>query len=108
MSVPPWWVALPAGVVASGVVLWIFRFDPRAVPAYVATTTLLGAFVGATERGTLHGWLYLALNSLVVLILAFAIERWLSRPVIDAGHASSLEITDPVAPAPAVAPSPSD
>jgi hypothetical protein len=99
---------IAAGVVASGVVLWIFRFDPRAVPAYVATTTLLGAFVGATERGTLHGWLFLALDALFVLVLAFAIERWLSRPVVDGRRTVSPAMPEPVVPAAAVVPSPSE
>ena len=72
---------LAAGVIATAVVLWLFRFDARALPAYVATMMTLDAAVGAAQKGERMAWVWFALTVAVYAVLAAAVTRWISRPL---------------------------
>lgn len=72
---------LTTGLIATAVVLWLFRYDARSLPAYVATTMVLDAAVGAAQKGTTSGWVMFAISVVVYVVLALAVTRWISRPL---------------------------
>ncbi|MEP7061493.1 MAG: CPBP family intramembrane glutamic endopeptidase [Betaproteobacteria bacterium] len=74
---------LAAGLIATAVVLWLFRFDARALPAYVATMMTLGTALGTAQKGELVAWAWFALTLAVYVALAVAVTRWISRPIPD-------------------------
>lgn len=88
-----------AAALASIVVLWVFRFDPRTVPAYVATSTVLATVTAALQRGSVAGWTYAVLTATVVVILAWVVNRWLSRPPPSALMTPAVGVADALSPA---------
>ncbi|MBS0320511.1 MAG: hypothetical protein JSR18_08220, partial [Proteobacteria bacterium] len=72
---------LASGFVASGILLWLFRYDPRTLTAFIATSAVLGIVVDGMHRASASGWLYAALAGTVVIALAVAVHRWISRPL---------------------------
>ena len=79
--------ALVSGAAAAAVVLLLFRFDARTVPAYLAASMLLEAAVMAAQKGTPSGVLNFALYAVTVVALAWAANRWIARQ--PAGDASA-------------------
>ncbi|HXR56908.1 MAG TPA: CPBP family intramembrane glutamic endopeptidase [Casimicrobiaceae bacterium] len=65
---------LIAGVVASGVLLMLLRYDPRLVPAFAATTVLLG---GAVKAAQSSAWLPFAIEAIATIIVAVVYTRYL-------------------------------
>jgi len=80
---------LASGLIATAVVLWLFRFDPRALPAYVAAMMTLDAAVSATQQGSAQGWLWFALCVAVYVALTLVVTRWISRPLGNPAFAST-------------------
>jgi hypothetical protein len=72
---------LVAALVATAFVLWLFRFDARTLPAFVATSATLEAAVGAAQKSATGAWLWWAITVTVYVLLAIGVTRWLSRPL---------------------------
>ncbi len=72
---------LASALVATAVVLWLFRFDARALPAYVATTMTLSAAVESAQKGTASAWIWFAVTVAAYVLLAAAVTRWIGRPI---------------------------
>ncbi|MEO6929292.1 MAG: CPBP family intramembrane glutamic endopeptidase [Casimicrobiaceae bacterium] len=72
---------LSSGLIATAVVLCLFRFDPRALPAYVAVMMTLDAVTGTAQMGSHHAWLWFVLRVGVYVALTAAVTRWISRPL---------------------------
>ncbi len=72
---------LASGLIATAVVLWLFRYDPRALPAYVATTMTLGSVVEAAQQGSATAWVWCALAVAGYIALCVAVTRWIARPL---------------------------
>jgi hypothetical protein len=72
---------LAAGIIATAVVLWLFRFDVRALPAYVAAMMTLDAAAGAAQKGTASAWIWFAIMVAIYVALAVLVTRWISRPL---------------------------
>jgi hypothetical protein len=65
-----------AGLIASGVLLMLLRYDPRLVPAFAATIVLLG---GAVKAGQSAAWLPFAIDALATIAVAAWFTRFLRR-----------------------------
>ena len=65
-----------AGVVASGVLLMLLRFDPRMVPAFAATIVLLGGAVRAAQSAS---WLLFAIDAAATIAVTALYTRYLRR-----------------------------
>jgi uncharacterized membrane protein len=79
---------LAAGIIATAVVLWLFRFDARALPAYVAAMMTLDAAAGAAQKGTASAWIWFAIMVAIYVALAVLVTRWISRPLTRAAVAT--------------------
>jgi hypothetical protein len=73
-----------AGVIASGVLLMLLRYDPRLVPAFAATVVLLGGAVRAAQSAV---WLPFAIDALVTIAVAAWFTRFLRRAAASAAAA---------------------
>ncbi len=82
-----------SGLVASGILLWLFRYDPRTLTAFLATGSVLGIVAAGVQRATPAGWLYAVLAAAVVVALAVVVHRWISRPLAAAEVATSASPT---------------
>ena len=67
-----------AGLIASGVLLMLLRYDPRLVPAFAATVVLLG---GAVQAAQALAWLPFAIDALATIGVAIAFTHYLRRHV---------------------------
>jgi hypothetical protein len=65
-----------AGLVASGVLLMLLRYDPRLVPSFAATIVVLGAAVRAAQA---NDWPAFAAVALATIVVAIAFTRYLRR-----------------------------
>lgn len=65
-----------AGVIASGVLLMLLRYDPRLVPAFAATVVLLGGAIRAAQSAA---GLPFAIDALVTIAVAAWFTRFLRR-----------------------------
>jgi hypothetical protein len=72
---------LTAALIATAFVLWVFRYDARALPAYAATATALDAATDAARKGTPIAWVWFAVTVAVYVLLAVAVTRWIARPL---------------------------
>jgi hypothetical protein len=81
--------ALASGVTAAAVVLLLFRYDVRTVPAYLAAGLILDAAVAATQKGTPAAFGYFALYALTVAVLAWLAYRWITRPPTPVAYATT-------------------
>jgi len=72
-----------AGLVASGILLMLLRYDPRLVPAFAATTVLLG---GAVKAAQSLAWLPFAIDALATIAVAVAFTRYLRRRTVSAAN----------------------
>ena len=59
----------------------LLRYDLRAVPAFVATGIILDGIKSASLAGTPMTWVALALAGTVLVVLALAATRYLSKPL---------------------------
>jgi Type II CAAX prenyl endopeptidase Rce1-like len=68
--------------VVSFLLLWqIIRYDLRAIPAFLATETLLEAARNAALDGTPGAWGLFALGAAVTVAVAWAVTRYIARPL---------------------------
>jgi hypothetical protein len=65
-----------AGVVASGVLLLLLRYDPRLVPAFAATIVVMGGAIKAAQAAAL---LPFAIDAIVTIAIAVWYTRFLRR-----------------------------
>jgi sugar phosphate permease len=87
---------LIAGVVASGVLLMLLRYDPRIVPAFAATIVLLGGAVKAAQSAA---WLPFAIDAIATIGVAVWFTRYLrNEPMRRAAGASPASATRAEAP----------
>jgi hypothetical protein len=64
------------GLVATGVLLLLLRYDRRMVPAFAATVVLLG---GAVKAGQSAAWLPFAIDAVATIAVAAWFTRFLRR-----------------------------
>ncbi len=74
-----------AGIVATGVVYYLLRFDARALPGYLVTTALIDGAENAAVAGTRAGWMEFALLAAVSIAVGVAVTRYLTTPAPDWG-----------------------
>ncbi len=74
-----------AGIVATGVVYYLLRFDARALPGYLVTAGLIDAAESAAVAGTRAGWLEFALLAAVSVAIGVAATRYLTTPTAGKG-----------------------
>ncbi|MEO8346418.1 MAG: type II CAAX endopeptidase family protein [Betaproteobacteria bacterium] len=90
-------IALVSGVVrglVSFVLLWrILRYDLRTIPAFLATGMVLEGARNAVLSGNPGAWPYFAVSVIVTAAVAWAVTRYIARP---------LEMA-PIAPSPSTA-----
>ena len=87
---------LIAGVVASGVLLMLLRYDPRIVPAFAATIVLLGGAVKAAQSAA---WLPFAIDAIATIGVAVWFTRYLrNEPMRRSAGASPASATRAEAP----------
>ncbi|HEY3460530.1 MAG TPA: hypothetical protein VGL52_06865, partial [Casimicrobiaceae bacterium] len=67
---------LIAGLVASGVLLMLLRYDPRMVPAFAATVVVLTGAVSAAQS---RAWAPFALDALATIAVAAIFTAYLRR-----------------------------
>ncbi len=72
---------LISGLIATTVVMWLFRYDPRALPAFVLVGGLVDGAVATAQKGLPSAWIGYALGALVWVLLCAAITRYLARPL---------------------------
>jgi hypothetical protein len=75
------------GVVSFLLVWQVLRYDLRAIPAFVATEMLLEAARNAALDGTPGAWGLFALGAAITVAVAWAITRYVGRPLPDAARA---------------------
>ena len=76
-----------AGLVASGVLLMLLRYDPRLVPAFAATIVVLGSAVRAAQA---RAWLPFVIDALATIAVAIAYTRYLRRRQGEAQFSSAV------------------
>jgi len=67
------------GLVAAVVVYALLRFDYRTVPAFLAAGAILAAVEAAAPKGTAGAWVGAAMVSVVAIVSAWAVMRFLER-----------------------------
>ena len=72
---------IASGLVAAAVIYFVLRFDPRTVPGYVVTATLIDAAENAALQGTTAAWMAFAVLAVVSVAVGYAATRYLSRPL---------------------------
>jgi hypothetical protein len=74
-----------AGIVATGVVYYLLRFDARALPGYLVIAGLIDAAESAAVTGTRAGWMEFALLAVVSVAIGIAATRYLTTPPPEKG-----------------------
>jgi hypothetical protein len=69
-----------AGIIATGVVYYLLRFDARALPGYLVTAGLIDAAESAAVAGTRAGWMEFALLAAVSIAVGVVATRYVGRP----------------------------
>jgi uncharacterized membrane protein (UPF0182 family) len=71
-----------AGLTSAAVLWWLLRYDLRMLPAYVVTGALFSAVVRAVQMNTGQGFVLLAIQAAVAVLVAWAATRYIARPLV--------------------------
>ncbi len=69
------------GLVSFALLWWVLRYDLRAIPAFLATGTLLEAARSAALEGTSSAWFLFAVGAVVTAAVVWAVTRYIARPI---------------------------
>jgi hypothetical protein len=73
--------AMVTGAAAAAIVEAVVRTEPRCVPAFVATSTLLIALDDALEKDSAGGYAMFALQAVMTIAVTALVTRYLARPL---------------------------
>ena len=72
------------GLTSFALLWWVLRYDLRAIPAFLATGTLLDAARNAALEATAGAWTLFGVGAVVTVAVAWAVIRYISRPLAPA------------------------
>ena len=72
---------LVKGLVSFVLLWWVLRYDLTTIPAFLATGTLLDAARNAVLEGTNGAWTLFGVGAVVTVAVAWAVTRYISRPL---------------------------
>lgn len=75
------------GLVSFVLLWWVLRHDLRTIPFFLATGMVLDAARNAALEGTSSAWSLFAVGAAVTVGVAFAVSRYIARPLPHSGHA---------------------